>query len=82
MTFFIFGSSSCSIFDHFAIVRSTSCISVCAMSRLNLVTFHLFGFLLDAAVPLGLSQNDVTSRRVTFLHLAVTLGDVTFPHVM
>ena len=34
------------------------------------------------AVPLGLSQNDVTSRRVTFLHLAVTLGDVTFPHVM
>ena len=60
-TFFVFGSSSCIIF---ALVRSTLCISVCAMSRLNLVTFRFSVGCRCAIGPLGLSQNDVTSRRV------------------
>ena len=61
----------------------SSNISVCAMSRLSLVSFR---FLLTA-VQLGLSQNDVTSRCVmwlfsSFLHLAFKFGDVTCRRVM
>ena len=61
-------------------VKSSN-ISVCPMSRLNLVTFRFF---VGGRYFIGIVTKwcDFPPCDVTFLHLAVTLGDMTFRRVM
>ena len=61
-------------------VKSSN-ISVCGMSRLNLVTFR-FSVGCRCAIGIVTQWCDFPPCDVTFLYLAVTLGDVTFRRVM
>ena len=55
-------------------------ISPCAMSRLDLVTFR-FSVGCRCAIGIVTKWCDFPPCDVTFLHLAITLGDVTFLRV-
>ena len=61
-------------------LKSTN-ISLCAMSRLDLVTFQ---FYVGCRCAIGIVTKwcDFPPCDVTFLHLAIPLGDVTFLRVM
>ena len=61
-------------------VKSSN-ISVCGMARLNLVTFR-FSVGCRCAIGIVTQWCDFPPCDVTFLYLAVTLGDVTFRRVM
>ena len=62
------------------LLKSTN-ISLCAMSRLDLVTF---GFSVGCRCAIGIVTKwcDFPPCDVTFLHLAFPLGDVTFLRLM
>ena len=61
-------------------LKSTN-ISLCAMSRLDLVTFR-FSVECRCAIGIVAKWCDFPPCDVTFLHLAIPLGDVTFLRVM
>ena len=68
------------VFDANFLLKSTN-ISLCAMSRLDLVTFR-FSVGCRYAIGIVTKWCDFPPCDVTFLHLAITLGDVTFLRVM
>ena len=68
------------VFDANLFLKSTY-ISLCAMSRLDLVTFQ-FSVGCRCAIGIVTKWCDFPPCDVTFLHLAFTLGDVTFLRVM
>ena len=97
MIFFISSNNSCSIFALCVVLcwfctcvcawfganfflKSTN-ISLCAMSRLDLVTFW-FSVGCRCAIGIVTKWRDFPPCDVTFLHLAFPLGDVTFLRVM
>ena len=68
------------VFDANLFQKSTN-ILLCAMSRLDLVTFQ-FSVGCRCAIGIVTKWCDFPPCDVTFLHLAIPLGDVTFLRVM